>query len=52
LTVRIAEDFKGKPYLLLEIFLHFQKHITEGILGMEKIFGGEPSINVDVLIEK
>jgi hypothetical protein len=36
----------------VEIFLHFQKKlITEIILGNGKIFGGEPSINVDVMIE-
>lgn len=51
--VRIAEDFKGKLSLGGNIFAFSKDTYYRNYLGeWKKYSGGEPSINVDVLIEK
>ena len=52
-TVRVNEDFKGKLYFGGNIFAFSKNTYYRNYFGMWNKFSvGEPSINVDVLVEK
>lgn len=52
-SVRVSEDFKGKLYLAGNIFAFSKNTYYRNYFGEWKKFSvGEPSINVDVLVEK
>lgn len=52
-STRVSEDFKGKLYLAGNIFAFSKNTYYRNYFGEWKKFSaGEPSINVDVLVEK